>query len=225
MLSKTNKDSLFLATPQIQLYNDDFDLIQDNLNGSLLIKNNNTIYLYNYYNNKRIKYSRIAIYFNDTVFWKQIDSFDQNNIKIANNIRKQVLIYAQNFNADDNLLLIGGESYIYSRFIKAKSYNFLTNNKYIYEDALYNCNLVNSHLVDYSDIKLAQKQSNIILNLSQININILKYIKNIANNVIVITCHLNDNKLKLLTEDYRIYKWSHFLNIHSWVNIIYLKKC
>jgi hypothetical protein len=229
MLSKVYKNNQFLVTGQIYKYNFnfDFDIIQDNLDGYLLIKKNDDKYLYNYKLNRIINYNRIPINFNNKIYWKQIESFDQNNILIANKIRNQVLtLINKYFNTDLNLIGIGGEAYIYFHFIKSPKYIFLTNNNYIFEDANFNVKYSKNYLVDYSNIlKLNLKledNNNIIINISHININILNYIKNISKKIIIITCHLENNKLQILKNMFKIISFTHILNINSWITIIYL---
>ena len=94
MLSKVNKDNWEThGTPNIINFalNNKFDLIQDNLENYLLVKSNSQTYLYDCKTNKKINKSTIKLNILDKYFWKSIESFDQNNILIANNIRLYVI--------------------------------------------------------------------------------------------------------------------------------------
>lgn len=227
MLSKVNNSNYFLGTNEIIKYYSsikDVLIIQDNLYNSLLIKTKDNIFIYNYKNKKIYKHNRIQIYFNNSIILKQIYSFDQNNILIANKIRKYVLFLCKdNY---DEILGIGGEYYIYFPFIIAKKYYGISNHKSIIEDAEYNILFSNNYLVDYNLIKsypIINKADIIILNVIKIHNNIIKYIKTINyKHIIIIACNLSDNKLKLLSDNFEIIKIKYFNNINNFIRVIYL---
>lgn len=225
MLSKVNQSNKFLGTGQIINFDKKFDYLHDNLINYILVKYNDNEYLFDYKLNKVIKYNRLPILFNDYIFWKQMDSFDQNNILIANKIRKQVLKYAKNFK--NNLLGIGGEYYIYFNFIKCKKYIGISNHKAIIEDANFNHFLQinnNNYLVDYNNIDtfpILEDIYDVIINVYTLHENIIKYINNNKiQNIIIISCNLPDNKLKLLVNNFKLKSFTHILNVRSWITII-----
>jgi hypothetical protein len=219
MLSKVNKDNLFLGTVNIQNYakNNKFTQIQDNLNGFLLVKNKEDTYLYNYKLNKKYKHNRIQIHFNNYVICKQIESFDQNNIMIANKIRRYVLSLCKDYY--DSILGIGGEYYLYFPFIKANKYIGISNHKSIVDDAYYNIPFSINYLVDYNKINLKIEIVDlIILNVFNLHINIIEFIKKIKfKKLIIISCNLPKNKFNLLINNFKIKHIEYFndsLNVY-----------
>ena len=227
MLSKVNNNNIYLGTDEIIKYNSsikDILTIQDNLNNSLLIKTKKKIYLYNYINKKIYNHNRIQIYFNNSIILKQIDSFDQNNIFIANKIRKYVLSLCKD--KYDEILGIGGEYYIYFPFIIAKKYFGISNHKSIIEDAQYNILYSNNYLIDYNLIKSypkINKADMIIINVYNLHNNIIEYVKNINyKHIIIIACNLSDTKLKLLVKNFKIKNIQYFKNINNFIKVIYI---
>lgn len=109
MLSKVVYSNISFGTEHIKQFGKtkSFDIIQDNLKGQLLVKDKNKIYIWNYNKNKRYNYNKIQLEFNDKIFFKQIDSFDQNNIKYSKTIRKTVLNYLKIIDNSDNIIGIG----------------------------------------------------------------------------------------------------------------------
>jgi hypothetical protein len=220
MLSKVNSSNFYLGTPAILNYKDSYDHIQDNLNGYLLIKNNNNIFMLNYKKKKMYKYNKIQIEFNHLNFIKQIDSFDQNNILIANKIRMCVLLYCK-INNINTVVGIGGEYYIYFPFINAKKYIGISNHKSIIEDAQNICS--ENYLVDYNsnDYPLILIADIIILNVFNIHHKIIEYIKKIQfRRLIIISCNLSDYKLDLLVKNFKILKIKYFKNFNKWIRVI-----
>lgn len=145
------------------------------------------------------------------------NSFIQNNYKLSNKIRKYVInLINQNYtNSKDipSILGIGGEAYMYLLYIKKwnnnhflKLYNnhFLTNNETIYDDAKVNGGILyfKLNLVNYNQVKIKKEFDSSIINLSKININLIKQINNIVTkSIIIISCNHNDfwKKSKYLT--------------------------
>jgi hypothetical protein len=235
MLSKINKSNKHLGSGQIVKFNNDnhslhfsadYDYLHDNLINYILVKHNKKQYLFDYKLNKIIIYNRLPILFNDYVFWKQIDSFDQNNIFIANKIRNQVLKYSQKFT--NNLLGIGGEYYMYFNFINCKKYIGISNHKSIIEDANFNTCNSNNYLVNYNDLDsypIIDDSYDVIINVYNLHENIIKYVNdNNIQNIIIISCNLPDNKLKLLAKTFRLKSFTHILNFKSWITIILASK-
>jgi hypothetical protein len=230
MLCKVNKFNKFLGSGEIIKFNKDFDQLYDNLKNYILVKTNNEIYLFDYKLIKIIKYNRLPIIFNDYTFWKQYNSFDQNNILIANKIRYTVLKYSKTFNKN-NLLGIGGEYYIYFHFINSEKYIGISNHKSIIEDANFNMKYkknVNNYLVDYDNISsypIIKDKYNIIINVYNLHENIVKFInQNNIENIIIISCNLPDNKLKLISSNLKLLNFTHIKNFKSWITIILAKK-
>ena len=202
MLSKVNKSNIYLGTTELQkLYNDtNYELAQDNLNNHIIYKLNNKNYIKNYITNKVYNHNRIQIEILGEKIIKQIDSFDQNNINISNKIRKSVLLLC-NDNNYNTILGIGGEFYVYFKFIKANEYIGMSNHQCIVDDANYNVPYSKNYLVDYNNIININKADLIILNVYNICESIIKYIHNLKfQKLIIITCCLTDKKLKQLTK-------------------------
>lgn len=233
MLSKVNKDNWNLGTNQIIKYsqlNNLWDQIQDNLEGNLLVKYGKKIFLFDYNQNLIIKnVSIIRLNILNIYFWKQIESFDQNNIKISNQIRSYVITQFISNNTDI-LLGIGGESYIYCPFIKSNSFIGISNHKSIITDADFNLKFYtknySNYLVDYSNISSFPNLNyklgyNIIINVSKLLESHIEYIKNLySNKVVIITCTPIYKKIPLIKKYFRIEKIKHFLNINSWVTVL-----
>lgn len=239
MLSKVNKNNIFLGTTELQkLYNNtNYELAQDNLNNHIIYKLNNKNYVKNYIINKLYNHNRIQVDILGEKIIKQIDSFDQNNINISNKIRKTVLSLANdntNYNNVlslanntnyNNVLGIGGEFYVYFKFIKANEYIGMSNHQCIVDDATYNVPYSKNYLVDYTSINnniITNKKSDlIILNVYNICESIIKYIHNIEfQKLIIITCCLTDKKLKQLTKYFKLKTIKHIQNFNSWICII-----
>jgi len=210
MLTKVNRYNYHLGTSNIISYISKFQdilgndfLIQDNMNGHVLVKLYDKTFLYNYNIDKYYNHNRIQIQINGYNISKQIDSFDQNNSLIANKIRNHI-IKLFNFNNINTILGIGGEYYIYFPFINANNYIGISNHKSIIEDADYNIPFSKNYLVNYNNINTFPKMEivdNIILNVYNIHDNIIKYIKSLEfKNLIFISCNLSNNKLeKIIT--------------------------
>lgn len=232
MLSKVTSYNIKYGTDAIKEYAKDniFDIIMDNQNGLLLVKDNKSVYIWNYNIKRRYEYYKIKIEFNNELFIKQIESFDQNNIKEAKNIRKCVLAYFKFMDKSINLIGIGGEYYIYFRFLKYKKYFGLSNHSSIIEDALTNFPKSYNSLVDYNNSRSYPKLNNdtsydIIINVVNIHENIIKYIsKYNCKNIIIITCKPLDNKIKMLNKYLKLVKIKHILNINSLITICMFQK-
>lgn len=222
MLSKVNKSNIYLGTNELQkLYNDTkYELAHDNLNNHIIYKLNNKNYIKNYITNKIYNHNRIQVEILGEKIIKQIDSFDQNNINISNKIRKSVLLLC-NDNNYNTILGIGGEFYVYFKFIKANEYIGMSNHQCIVDDANYNVPYSKNYLVDYNNIININKADLIILNVYNICESIIKYIHNLKfQKLIIITCCLTDKKLKQLTKYFKLKIIKHIQNFKSWICII-----
>jgi hypothetical protein len=217
-------------------------------NYTVIYKSNNNDYkLINIINNsiKLIdEYYRIPILFHKKLIWKSINSFDQNNINIANSIRKTIINELKYFQHkrilehDKQLIGIGGEYYGYFSNLTDCYNNFIgiTNNKSIMKDTLFNNNIYNinikNYLInDYNDKRFQitkllsiDKKYDCIVNLSKINENIAKQLnilkkEKLIDTLIIISCNKKNEKniLKYFKQK-KIY-W--FLNINnSYIKIL-----
>lgn len=165
-----------------------------------LIRNRNKMTILDY-NMKPRNDKIIPINHNEKIFFVNINSFIQNNMTIGKYVRKSVydIIYSSN-----NILSIGGESYMY---IINKKGKFLTNNKLILEDFNFNKKIYNSsikgNIINYNNFNIInEKFDSCIINLSKLNeslingLNIMKIYK-----IIIISCYHNDfwKKIKFLS--------------------------
>lgn len=113
----------------------------------------------------------------------------------------------------NNIISIGGESYNYL-FFNEKIINgkFYTNSEVILKDFYYNKNIYNKNLkgelIDYNKCKMKLDGEVCILNLSKLNVNLMKNINNSKiKKIIIINCHHNDfwKKIKYL-DNYKLVK-------------------
>ena len=231
MLSKVVYSNVEFGTDAIKQYSkrEIFDIAMDNQNGLLLIKKDKEVYIWNYKTNKKYNYNKIKLEFNNEFFIKQIESFDQNNIRQSKIIRKYVLEYFKFFEKSENLLGIGGEYYLYFRFLKYNSYFGLSNHQSIVEDA--NTNFAKSYniLVNYNNIKSYPKLDinsyDIIINVVNIHENIINYISKFnCKNIIIITCKPLQTKIKMLKKYFTLVKINHVTNINSLITICLFRK-
>lgn len=142
----------------------------------------------------RIDDNYIPQIFNNRIIFQSLTSFQQNNKVLGLNIRKFVssLITTETINA------IGGESYLYNINKKCR---FYTDSKSIIKDAVFN-NYKDVNTIDYNKDKIDLLSVDSVLNLSTLNINLMKQINNSSSNrIIIINCNHKDfwKKVKLLT--------------------------
>lgn len=228
MLTKVTRSSSNFGTQNIKDYyktNLNANIIQDNLNGQLLIKTNSGMtYLYDYNKKKYYNHDIIQIEWNSKPIIKHLESFDQNNSLIANKLRNNVLNEClQDTNNKNYILGIGGEYYIYFPYIKSKNYYGMSNHHSIVLDAETNIPYSQNWLVNYDDIKMQfnNKFDIIILNVYNIHEKIIKWIiKHDFLKLIIISCNLSDSKLKLLSDNFKIKKIKYFKNCANWIRII-----
>jgi hypothetical protein len=147
--------------------------------------------------------------FNNNIVFQSFDSFQQNNSTLGKYIRFYVLtnIRTTMINA------IGGESYLYSI---DKSSKFYTNSKSIHQDSLYN-QYNDANFIDYNIDKINILPFDTVINLTRLNINIMKQINNSSSNrLIIINCHHQDfwKKIKLLT-NYKLIIRKKFIDYRS----------
>jgi len=129
---------------------------------------------------------------------------------------------------DKNTILgIGGEYYLYFKFLFAKKYFGISNHNCIIEDAKYNIPDSENYLINYEnyntfpDLDKINKIDLVIINVIKIHNNIIKYIKTFkCDNIIIITCNLTTNKLILLKNNFKIKKIKYFNNFNNLIRII-----
>lgn len=182
----------------------------------------------------------IPIYFHKKTVWKTINSFDQNNVTIANNIRSSIINYLKlnKHSSSNGLLGIGGEyigyfvnlSKVYTHFIG------MTHDNDIIKDGEYNNTIYNllmmNYLVDYNDSNCIESnlvkiiKYDCIVNLNKLNKNLanqLLYLKRNKkiNNLIIVNC--NPKNFKLLLEVFgkpKHVKWYENIN-NTFIKILF----
>lgn len=202
-------------------------------NKIIYIKKENDFYVY--YENKLLKLKeeiKVPIYFNKIIY-KSIDSFDQNNKFISNNIRKTVLSYIYYSNSK-NIIGIGGEYYLYFVNLKKDLYIGLSNHQSIINDANYNMELYKinnyyNHLVNYNNTSYysfinKSIEYDCIINLISFPITVINLLNNLnISNLIVIFC----KDFKIITDkltNYKLIKINRFININSFITIGLFRK-
>jgi hypothetical protein len=209
--------------------------IQDNLEGYLIIKlKNNKIIMYNYYLNKFYSHNKIQIHSLNFNTIKQIDSFDQNNSLIANKLRTYIINlikFNHNHNKPINSILgIGGEYYLYWKQLNwINNLIGITNHKTIYQDALLNIPWSSNYMVDYNKLESYPNISSsidlVLVNVSELNLNTIKYIKKINfKKIIMILCgFITNNKFNKIVENFKIRKIKYFKNFDSIIRIFIME--
>lgn len=246
MLTKVSEPN-HLTTPNIIKWfssnhkNKSFQIekIQDNLEGYLVVKYKDLkgitrTQLYNYYLNKYYSHKTIQIDWGGQKILKHIDSFDQNNSLVANKLRTYVhtrISYLNSFEFKiENILGIGGEYYLYwTKLLEVKKLIGLSNHQSIIDDAKTNIPWSSNYLVNYNDLASYPMVYNdvdlVLINLSQFNSNIAKYLNTINyKKIILIICNLPDSKLKLLAKNFKILKIKYFKNFDNLIRIIEMEK-
>jgi hypothetical protein len=127
------------------------------------------------------------------------------------------------------IVCIGGESYIYGITSNANIIHHYTNSDSIYNDMIYNNRIyrknISNNIIDYNIINMIQDNTDTcLINLSQLNINLMKKINNNNyNSIIIINCNSDDfwKKIKLLSryklvsrEKYICYTMKYFITIN-----------
>jgi hypothetical protein len=147
--------------------------------------------------------------FNGRIVFQSFDSFQQNNKRIGERIRKYVSLQIRSKTINS----IGGESYLYDI---TKNGKFYSNSKSIHQDSLYN-QYNDANFIDYNIDKINILSFDTVINLTRLNINIMKQINNSSSNrLIIINCHHQDfwKKIKLLT-NYKLIIRKKFIDYRS----------
>jgi hypothetical protein len=192
---KSIKDTQY-TVPKIKDY-----VINNNYSGLVILDCYNNIHI-----NKKYY---IPQKFNSKMIYISSASFQQNNIYLAEKIRKFISFLLTSF-AYEEILCIGGESYIYGLVNNIHYINHYTNSQSIYNDCEYNKkfykSIIYNNLIDYNKLIKLEYNNITLINLSKLNKNLIK-ILNIMKTmyIIIISCNHNDfwNKITYLT-NYKI---------------------
>jgi hypothetical protein len=169
--------------------------------------------------------------FNKTPVFISYNSFKQNN-KISKELRFYTIeiLEAMNLKKNNNLVCIGGESYLYgltnNNYLKISHY---TNSQSIYNDVILNNKIYKkimiNKLIDYNNYKYIKNGDILILNNAKLNINLLKIINNrYYKYLIIINCHHLEfwKRIKYLN-NYILLERKHFITNNYFVSVNILK--
>ncbi len=146
----------------------------------------------------------IPMIFNNNIVFISYTSFQQNNKILSIQIRKLV---QELLNVNDNVICIGGESYIYPMLNpNIKNIVAYTNNISIYNDMIFNDKIYHKNFlkknINYNKLDYLISGNILIINLSKLDANLCSLInKNYYKKIIIINCHYKDfwKKIKLLS--------------------------
>jgi hypothetical protein len=187
-----------------------FTLLKES-DGIVYIKYPNTN-MYVYVQDKRFQVSRNTRYripIFDLYIWKSIESWDQNVVKVARDLRNYVLKRFESFvERGFNVIGIGGEYFLYFSKLDYNHFYGITNMLSIKNDADFNMNIYNrgkysNRMINYMNIKSypdidVNKSYDVIINLSTIYQEVINYLHKInINNLIIITCDAKKNVTRL----------------------------
>jgi len=173
--------------------------------------------------------------FNNNIIFISSNSFQQNHMKLSFEIRKYICNHIKQIN---NLICIGGESYIYPLICNIKNICHFTNSDSILEDSLFNNKFYNktffeiNQLIDYNnldDIIFPENYEYCLINISKLTIPIINKI-NYSNikKIIIINCHHENfwNRIKLLSnfkllnrKKFICYKLRYFITVNVFIKI------
>ena len=169
-----------------------------------------------YRNRTRLDENKIPQLFIKNIVFQSYNSFQQNHRILGSYIRKFVKLSINS----NTINAIGGESYLYTSNINCK---FYTNSLDIFKDSLYN-NYTNSHIIDYNNDNIVLNSVDTVINLSRLNLNLMKQINmSSSNKLIIINCHHKDfwkkiknlSNFKLITRKKFIdYKIKYFITVN-----------
>lgn len=154
----------------------------------------------------RIDNNPIPQEFNNTIAFISFNSFQQNNKKLSQRVRR----YVQNTITTKQITAIGGESYFYS---PSRNCNFFTNSKSILNDFTFN-NFLGGKLIDYNKDALDLNCNDTVINLATLNANVIDQVNNsLSNKIVIINCHHKDfwKKQKRLT-NYKLQSRKKFID-------------
>ncbi len=156
--------------------------------------------------------------FNGSIIFISAQSFQQNNQVIGNQIRKYVRDLIKNFKLNQ-ITCIGGESYLYGLTEHVPNIYAYTNFQSIYEDIRFNTQMnpsskCQAHLCNYNKINQIEPSPVCLINLSSLNVNLLKLLNAMPfEQIIIISCHHVDfwKKIKYLP-NYKIKSRKQFIS-------------
>ena len=169
--------------------------------------------------------------FNDSDVFISAQSFQQNNLVLGSQIRKYVSSLISDLS---ELVCIGGESYLYGLTQQIPMVHAYTNSLHIYSDMLFNEAFykkqtnTNAVLCDYNKLKNLLQSETCLINLSNLNVNLLKVVNMTDyNKIIIINCHHEDfwKKIKILS-NYKIRKRKQFVSyiLRYFITVTVLEK-
>ena len=144
--------------------------------------------------------------FNGRIIFQSFTSFQQNSKILGKQIRR----FVENQIKTDTINAIGGESYLYD---KTKSCKLYTDTKSIISDSIFN-GYKNSNYMDYNKDSIELLPFDSVLNLSTLNIHLMKQINNSSSNrLIIINCNHKDfwKKIKILS-NYKLFIRKKFID-------------
>ena len=178
----------------------------------------NTMYLLDYkYRIRQILIKtviRIPQNFINHIVFISSSSFQQNNCNVKNKIRKSVFSFIKN---SKNILAIGGESYLYGLISNCDYMKLYTNSESINQDFIFNNQIYKKHaesqVVNYNQLDIIlNKKYDVIINLSKINLNLIKWLnqnKKMINSITIISC---GNYQRINKLDFRLKNIKHFID-------------
>ena len=207
------------------------DFIAQDNGKFVVIKKENEYFAYTNHLIKLKEELKVMIEFDGKYFWKSITSFGQNNVLIANDIRK-ITKYYLNDSTSTTLIGIGGEYHIYFATLKYENYIGFTNYLSRYQDSLMNCRIHNiqaeNYLVNFNRLNIPNNHQNIdiILNVVSITDDIMKEIGKLdVNRLVVISCKPLHRKVKFLSKYFKFKHIEYFININNYINVsLWIKK-
>tara|TARA_Y100000780_G_C13659184_1_gene407822 strand:+ start:337 stop:978 length:642 start_codon:yes stop_codon:yes gene_type:complete len=169
---------------------------------------------YDYKNRIRVDLNMIPkVFIKDNIIFTKLECFEQNNYKLSKEIKQYVLDLNLN-----NYTTIGGESYQYNLFNNSSNCIFYSNQQSIIDVCKYNYKLYNkplqTYLIDYNRTNINFTTENILINLSNLNLNLIKCINNSkCKNIIIINCKHKQfwSRTKYLT-NYKLKTRKHFID-------------
>lgn len=157
-----------------------------------MIQNTEGECILDYRNRTRTSSNPIPQFFNKRVVFQSYKSFQQKNQQI----RKEIPMFVISNIKTNSINAIGGESYLFSE----NSY-FYTNSVHCYNDCIFNGNK-NCKKIDYNKDQIKLGPIDTVINMSKLNLNIIKQVNNSSSNkLIIINCKHKDfwRKIKHLS--------------------------
>jgi len=179
------------------------------------------------------------------IYFKYINTFQQNNSYIKNKIHKYVINLLQQqeistSTSKSSITCIGGESYYYPIYINNNEFIYYTNSEDLYNEAVFNTsinfqnhrNIEQFKIIDYNTTNMTKSNNNInlknetiIINLSKLNKNLIQLINsddgnNNCKHIIIINCKHKDfwKKITLLT-NFKLKERKHFIACNYFITI------